>query len=53
MYLFNFSKPCKGQSLIEYALILAGVALLIFILVTAYGNELRGIYNLINNTLYQ
>lgn len=52
MYFFNLSKTSKGQSLVEYALILASVALLIFILITAYGIEIQQLYNSIYEDLF-
>ncbi len=51
--LFQLLRPGarKGQTLVEYGLILALVSIVVIAILSIMGNKLKNIFNLITNTL--
>jgi len=47
----RFLKSCRGQSLVEYTLILSFVSLLSVVLLSVLGVQVRGLYSSIINAL--
>ncbi len=43
----DIQNTLRGQSLVEYALILSGVAILVLTAVLVYGQDLAEMYNLV------
>ena len=53
MKLFSFlkSKKEKGASLVEYAILVALIALAVIVVVGILGNQINGVFTSINQTL--
>ena len=53
MKLFSFlkSKKEKGASLVEYAILVALIALAVIVVVGILGNQINGVFTTINQTL--
>jgi Flp pilus assembly pilin Flp len=47
--LSRFPKSCRGQSLVEYTLILSFISLLSIVLMSVLGVEMHGIYSSLLN----
>jgi len=46
-----FSLKEKGQGLVEYAIILALIAIVVIAVMTLLGNKVKGTFNTINNAI--
>jgi len=46
-----FSLKEKGQGLVEYAIILALIAIVVIAVMTLLGNKVKGTFETINNTI--